>query len=291
MTATEFETHRPSLLALAYRMLGDFGRAEDVVQDAWLRCQRNGEPIDSTKAWLVKTVTRLCLNELSCARARREESRGDRLPEPIPLEDVGMERVDVLGRISMAFLVVLQRLTPAERAALLLHDVFDFTHGEIANLLHKSEAASRQLVKRARDHVEVEKRALTVSDDEHRRLLRAFLAAASSGHIASLKDLLSEDAVLVADAGPGGGTYGRVKNLPGPLVGREKVAAFVAAVGPQGADGVAISEAALSGQPAIILSRDGKPFTVIMLAAVDGLIRSVFMQADVSRLGRVPTVS
>lgn len=128
------------LLALAYRMLGgDFGRAEDLVQEAWLRWQRNEEPVDSPRAFLVRIVTRLCLNELASARARREESRGDRLPEPIDTNDLGLERIELLDQVSMAFLVLLRRLTPAERAALLLHDVFDFDHAEIATLLEKSE--------------------------------------------------------------------------------------------------------------------------------------------------------
>jgi len=286
-SVSDFEAHRPSLLALAYRMLGDFGRAEDMVQEAWLRFQRNAEPLDSPRAYLVKVVTRLCLNELTSARARREESRADRLPEPIHLDELGLSRVEVLDQVSMAFLVLLQRLTPAERAALLLHDVFDFDHEEIATLLQKTEPACRQLLKRAREHVDVERRSLTVSQEEHRRLLRAFVAAATTGDVASLKSILADEVVLVADAGPGGGSYGRARNLPGPLVGRDKVAAFVASVGPQGPDGVSVVEHELNGQPAIVVARDGRPFTVIMLAVMNGLIRSVFMQADLGRLRRV----
>jgi RNA polymerase sigma-70 factor (ECF subfamily) len=287
--ATQFEEHRAVLLALGYRMLGDLARAEDLVQDAWLRWQRNEEPVTSPRAFLVKLMTRLCLNELASARARREESRGDRLPEPIDLGDSGLERTDVFEQVSMAFLVLLQRLTPAERAAVILHDVFDFDHREIATLLEKSETACRQLLKRAREHVAAERRSLTVSRDEHRKLLRAFVDAAASGDVASLKAMLADDVVLVADAGPDGGTYGRVKNLDGPLVGREKVAAFVAAAGPQGAAGVTIEERHLNGEPALVLLRDGQPFTVIMLAVAGGSIRSVFMQADARRLRHVAT--
>jgi len=142
-SVSDFEAHRPSLLALAYRMLGDFGRAEDGVQEAWLRFQRNVEPVelDSPRAYLIKVVTRLCLNELTSARARREESRADRLPEPIHLDEFGLSRVEILEQVSMAFLVLLQRLTPPERAALLLHDVFDFDHEEL--LQQKTEPACR----------------------------------------------------------------------------------------------------------------------------------------------------
>src|SRR5215468_8797205 len=139
-------------------MLGDLARAEDVVQDAWMRWQGHASDVDAPKAFLLKVVTRLCLNEMGSARARREESRGDRLPEPVDLDDSGFGRAEMLDQISMAFLVVLQRLTPAERAALLLHDVFDLSHREIGELLQKREAASRQLLSRARENVAEERR-------------------------------------------------------------------------------------------------------------------------------------
>src|SRR5437899_3102169 len=136
-----FESHRPAMVSLAYRMLGDVGRAEDMVQEAWLRWQHRQEAVDSPPAYLVTMVTRLCLNELDSARARREQSRGDRLPEPVALEEGPLGRIEALEQVSMAFLVILQRLTPAERAVLLLHDVFDFPHAEIAALIDKNEAA------------------------------------------------------------------------------------------------------------------------------------------------------
>lgn len=286
----DFEQQRPALLALAYRMLGDFGRAEELVQESWLRWQRCVEPVDCAKAYLIKVVTRLCLNELASARARREESRPARLPEPVAMQDPGLSRVELLDQVSMAFLVLLQRLTPAERAALLLHDVFDFDHGEIATLLDKTEPASRQLLKRARDQVRAEKRTLAVSQEEHRRLLRAFLGAASTGDVRALEGILARDVVLLADAGPAGASYGRARNLPGPLLGRTKVAAFVAAVGPQGGADVQVAEHRLNGQPAIVVYRNGQPITAIMLAVCDGMIRSVFLQADVERLSYVPPV-
>src|SRR5579863_6713153 len=114
--ATEFEAHRPALLALAYRMLGEVARAEDVVQEAWVRWQKRQVAVDAPKAFLLTTVTRLCLDELSSARARREESRGERLPEPVDLTESGLDRVEMVEQISMAFMVMLQKLTPPERA-------------------------------------------------------------------------------------------------------------------------------------------------------------------------------
>ena len=172
-----FESYRALLVALAYRMLGDLGRAEDMVQEAWLRWQGRREDADSPRAYLVTVVTRLCLNELDSAKARHEESRSDRLPEPIDLDEGGIGRLESLDQVSMAFLVVLQRLTPAERAVLLLHDVFDFAHDEIATLVGKSEAACRKLLERARQNVATEKRLFSTSQDAHRRLLGAFVQA------------------------------------------------------------------------------------------------------------------
>jgi RNA polymerase sigma-70 factor, ECF subfamily len=282
-----FQDNRPTLLAHAYRMLGELARAEDAVQDAWLRWQRRDADVDDPKAYLIKMVTRLCLNELDSARARKEEARSDRLPEPLSLEDSGIARVEALDQISMAFLVLLQRLTPAERAVLLLHEVFDFEHEEIASLVGRSEPACRQLLKRAREHVASERRALTISEQAHRRLLQAFLRAASAGDVGEVAKLLTEDVVLIADAGPDGGAYGRVRNLPGPIVGATKVAAFVAAVTPQGATGLVTRECELNGQPAVLVLRDGLPYTAILLSVCDDKIRGVFIHADPGRLGHV----
>jgi RNA polymerase sigma-70 factor (ECF subfamily) len=275
------------MLALAYRMLGDVARAEDIVQDAWLRWQGRDTEVDSAKAYLIKTVTRLCLDDLDSARARQEEARSDRLPEPLHLADNGITRVEALDQISMAFVVLLQRLTPAERAVLLLHEVFDFDHEEVARLLDKSDAACRQLLKRARDHVASQRRALTVSPEAHQKMLRAFLRAASSGDVGEVASLLADDVILIADAGPAGGAYGRVRNLPGPIVGATKVAAFVAAVTPQGAAGLVTRECELNGQPAVVVLRDGRPYTAILLAVADDRIRGVFIHADPARLRHI----
>jgi len=282
-----FESHRSDLVALAYRMLGEMGRAEDAVQEAWVRWQRRTVEVDSPRAYLVKVVTRLCLNELDSARARREESRPDRLPEPIALDDRGVGRVEVLDHVSMAFLVVLQRLTPAERAVLLLHDVFDFSHAEIAELLGKTDAACRQLLSRARQNVTAERRSLTASSEEHRRLLRAFLKAASAGDVEDLKTLLADDAVMIADGGPEGVRVRGVRNLPRPLIGRAKIAAFVATFARRPSAPLEPRECELNGQPAIVALHEGRPLVAILLSLADGRIRRVFLQADPARLKRI----
>ncbi len=286
-----FERYRPELLSLAYRMLGDLGRAEDAVQEAWVRWQRRDEEVDAPRAYLAKVVTRLCLNELESARARREENRGDRLPEPVPLDAGSLGGLESMDRISMAFLVLLQRLTPAERAVLLLHDVFDFSHAEIAQLVGKSEAACRQLLRRARDSAAAERRYLETSREEHRRLLRAFLDASRRGDVGRLVDLLAADALLVADGGPAGVRYGRVRNLPRPLSGATKIAAFVAALARQAPADVVRLECELNGQPAVVSVRGGRPVAAVLLSVAEGRIHRIFVQADPDRLRhvRVPT--
>lgn len=283
----DFEACRPSLLGLAYRMLGDMGRAEDVVQDAWLRWQGRTVTVEVPRAFLLTTVTRLCLNDLSSGRVRLEETRSDRLPEPVSLRDAGLDRVEALDRVSMAFLVLLQRLTPAERAVLLLHDVFDLGHRDIAPLLDKSEAACRQLLTRARAAVDGARRTLSVAPDAHRRLLTAFAEATSTGNVEALSALLADDVMLIADAGPEGGRFGRVKNLGRPLVGVTKVAAFLAAAGAQGADGLHWVERELNGGPGLLVVRGDQVQAAILLAVEDSRIQGVFMQADPARLARV----
>jgi RNA polymerase sigma-70 factor (ECF subfamily) len=287
MTDDRFEAQRSTLLALAYRMLGDMARAEDMVQEAWLRWQRRRADVETPRAWLITTVTRLCLNELASPRARREESRSDRLPEPVDLEQSGLDRLELLDQVSMAFLVLLQRLTPAERAVLLLHDVFDMSHDEIAALLAKTPVACRQLLSRARDHVAEERRTLRSSADEHRRLLMAFVGAIR-GEQQPLMELLAEDVVLIGDAGPEGGRYGKLRNVGRPVVGRTRVAAFIGAIARQQVPpDVQLCERTLNGEPAIVALQDGQPLLAILVSVADGKIRRVFLQADRERLGHL----
>jgi RNA polymerase sigma-70 factor (ECF subfamily) len=277
-----FESHRPAMLALAYRMLGDVGRAQDMVQEAWLRWHKRDVEVDSPKAFLVTVVTRLCLNELTSARARREESRSDRLPEPVDLEEGGMARLAELEQLSMAILVVLERLTPAERATLLLHDAFDFTHEEIAPLVSRSAAACRKLLERARHKVAAGRRLISASPQEHQRLLDAFFHAASAGDVAGLVDLLAADAVMITDGGPEGRVFRGLRNLRRPLAGAERIAAFVVAATRRAV--LDVEHRDLNGQPALVFYSDGRPFAAVLVAVGDGKIQRVFFHADLSRL-------
>ena len=277
-----FESHRPALIGLAYRMLGDVGRAQDMVQDAWLRWHHREVEVESPKAFLVTVVTRLCLNELDSARARREESRSDRLPEPVDLEQGGLARLEELEQLSMAVLVALERLSPAERAVLLLHEVFDFPHEEIAKLVSRSPAACRKLLERARQRVSEGRRLITASREEHQRLLDAFLQAASAGDVAALTSLLAADAVLITDGGPEGREVAGIRNLRRPLEGAGRVAAFVAAT--SGRAELQVERRVLNGQPALVFHKDDQPFAAVLLAVAEGRIQRVFFHADPGRL-------
>ena len=280
-----FESHRALLVAHAYRMLGDLGRAEDMVQEAWLRWDGRREEAASPRAYLATLVTRLCINELDSARSRREESRSDRLPEPVDLAEGGIGRVEMLDQISMAFLVVLQRLTPAERAVLLLRDVFDFDYGEIAALVDKSESACRKLLERARENVTTEKRLFSASRETHERLLVAFTKAAAAGDLDSLVAMLTEDAVMITDGGPEGRRAGGVRNLQAPLHGARKIAAFVSATARSTDLEVEMHE--LNGQPALVFYDEGSPFAALLLAVSDDRIHRVFFHADLGRLNHL----
>jgi RNA polymerase sigma-70 factor, ECF subfamily len=277
-----FEAHRPLLVAHAYRMLGDLARAEDMVQDAWLRWSGRRVHVESPRAYLVTLVTRLCFNELDSARARREESRSDRLPEPIDLEQGGIGRVEVSDQISMAFMVVLQRLTHAERAVLLLRDVFDFDYRDIAELVGRSEPACRKLLERARQHVTEEKRLFSASAEEHRRLLAAFTEAAAAGNIDALVSMLADDAVMVTDGGSEGRRAGGIRNLQAPLAGAARIAAFVAATARSMDLETAVHE--LNGQPALVFYHENAAFAALLLAVANGRIHRVFFHADLGRL-------
>jgi RNA polymerase sigma-70 factor (ECF subfamily) len=269
-----WERHRSTLLGLAYRMLGDWARAEDLVQEAWIRWSgRADREVADPRSYLVAVVTRLCLNELGSARARKEESRSDRLPEPVVLEQVGLGE-----QISMALLVALQRLTPAERAVLLLHDVFDYGHAEIGRLVDKTETACRKMLSRARANLAAESRMQQTTREEHERLLDAFLQAVTTGDIAGLASLLAADATLLTD-GP--------RRLPGPLQGRERVAQFVCQIARQRGSGLLYSKCELNGQPALLFRQGEQPFAALLLGIDGGEIQRVYFQADPGRLNRL----
>jgi RNA polymerase sigma-70 factor, ECF subfamily len=224
--AEAFETHRHALLGLAYRMLGSRAEADDVVQDAYLRWHASDHGgIDEPRRYLNTVVARLCLDRMKSAQARREIYVGQWLPEPVVDEQFDAESAsDLAHDLSVALMLTLERLSPLERAAFLLHDVFDLDFAEVARALDRKEAACRQLASRAREHIKVGRPRFQTSPEEGRRLAAAFRRAAEAGDAQALTELLAEDAVLYSD---GGGKRPAALN---PIRGADKILRFLTGV-------------------------------------------------------------
>jgi RNA polymerase sigma-70 factor, ECF subfamily len=268
-----FTALRPLLFSVAYRLLGRPADAEDVVQESWLRYARAPAEVRDPRSWLIQVVTRLCLDQLRSARARHEQSAGIWLPEPVltgesvaedPLETV--ERRDLL---SLGALTMLQRLSPGERAALVLHEAIGLTHGEVAQALGVSEAGSRQLLARARRRVAADPaRQPAPSPAVHRRLVAALRAAFDSGDTGALVGLLRDDAVLVADTG---------REIPAPsvpMVGPASILRFLATVAAQRQ--FTAAEVEVNGEPGLLFHAGGEPaYLGTFLADAEGRLRLV----------------
>ncbi|HZH03266.1 MAG TPA: sigma-70 family RNA polymerase sigma factor [Myxococcaceae bacterium] len=212
--AAGFEPHRKFLAGLAYRMLGSVAEAEDVVQDAFLRwCEVDREKVAEPRAYLARAVSRLCLDRMGSATRRREQYVGTWLPEPVVAEPAQTLADD----LSVALLLALERLSPLERAAFLLHDVFDMDYAEVAEAIERTEPACRQLAARAREHVRGERPRYAPSDAEARKVADAFLAAAATGDVEGLARVLAEDAVFYADGGS------KRRAVLNPITGRAKI--------------------------------------------------------------------
>ncbi|HEY1479028.1 MAG TPA: RNA polymerase sigma factor SigJ [Gaiellales bacterium] len=222
----ELEALRRHGFGVAYRMLGSVSEAEDVTQEALLRLTRQHDRIDEPAAWMTTVVTRLSINVLRSARARREAYVGPWLPEPLVEDPVPgpAARAELADSLSLALLVLLERLTPVERAAYLLREVFGYGYAEIGDIIERSEVNSRQLVTRARRHLESERPRFDADEAARDALLERFLAAAEEGDLDALEQLLARDAVLYADSG------GKATAPPEPLFGAALIARFMAAV-------------------------------------------------------------
>jgi RNA polymerase sigma-70 factor (TIGR02957 family) len=276
-----FEGVRGRLFGIAYRMLGSATEAEDIVQETWLRWQGTDRSVvQDPPAFLATATTRLAINALQSARARRETYVGPWLPEPVDTSSdptLGAERAEALG---FAVLVMLERLTPTERAAYVLREAFAYTYDQISEIVQTSEAAARQLVSRARKHLAGERRR-EVTQSEQRRLLTAFLSAAQTGDLDELERLFAEDVVSYSDGG------GVVRASKFPVVGRLRVAKFVRAFHTHFWDGVEITEADTNGQPSVVLSKEGTTFAVVtVVAGVQGIDQVLWMM-NPQKLGAV----
>jgi RNA polymerase sigma-70 factor (ECF subfamily) len=273
-----FAALRPALFSLAYRMLGSVSEAEDIVQEAFLRQQRvlsRGGEIESPKAYLSAVVTRLAIDQLRSARARREVYVGEWLPEPILTDTTGRldpaDHAEQADSLSLAFLVLLEELSPVERAVFLLHDVFAYDYEEIARTVGKSQENCRQLATRARRRIDEQKPRFEASREEKERLAARFFAAAQEGDVDQLVDMLAADVAAYGDGG------GKAPALPHPVFGRDRVSRLFAGWGRQLVElGVTIQPHEVNGQPgALFLDADGRIVNVLSLDIADGVIQTI----------------
>ena len=250
-----FTTLRPRLFGIAYRMLGVRADAEDVLQDAWLRWSRQDvAALQSAEAWLVTIVTRLSIDRLRALKAEREAYVGWWLPEPLVELDAHTPEsaAELAGELSVAFLYVLERLGPEERAAFLLRQVFDYDYPEIAAQLGKTEAACRQMVHRTSDRVQQARTRFEVPQAVHHQLLQRFMQAAKSGDRSAIEALLSEDAQLIGDGG------GKVQSFPKPLVGPFRITNLYWALFRRLGAQVVYRMALINGEPGLLRYVDGR---------------------------------
>jgi RNA polymerase sigma-70 factor, ECF subfamily len=293
--AAVFEGLRPLLFSIAYRMLGGVGDAEDIVQEAFLRYERaqaDGAAIESPKAYLSAVATRLAIDELRSARARRETYVGQWLPEPLPTAegpaaDDPAARTEQADTLSMAFLVALERLTPVERAVFLLHDVFDYGYDEIAPIVERSEANCRQLAVRARRHVETGRPRFAPEDERRGELADAFFAAVEGGDLDGLVTLLAGDVAVYGDGG------GRAPQWTFPIAGRDRVARLLAGLGGQlDRHGLHLERRELNGAPgAMVVDAEGRITNVLVLEIAGGAVRAVRSVINPDKLGHLGPVA
>jgi RNA polymerase sigma-70 factor, ECF subfamily len=276
--------HRGRLLGLAYRMLGSRSDAEDVVQDAYLRFA-GAQDVHNAEAFLVTVVTRLCLDRLKSARAQREVYVGPWLPEPVfDAEGLSADTATELADdLSFALLLALDRLSPLERAAFLLHDMFETPFSEIAAMLDRTEASCRQLASRARRAVRDEHPPPATTPDSHARLLQAFGEAVASGNVARLAELLRADAVALTDGG------GRKTAALNPIVGADKIARFFIGLAAKNAGhDIRIEPAMINGAFGALLYLDGELDHTMSMAISGEKIAAIYIVRNPDKLRHLP---
>ncbi len=283
-----FNRHRPLLFGIAYRMLGSSADAEDILQETFIRWRQTSNPdIQSPRPLLVTIVTRLAINHLQSARVRREEYFGQWLPEPLltaPFQNPSAA-VEVDQSLSLAFMLLLERLTPVERATLLLREVFDYEYSEIAAILEQSESNCRQILRRARQHIKEPRTRFEASREQRDELLRRFSEASSHGNLDGLVALLSRDAVFYSDGG------GKAPALPKPIYGAGNIARGVLEglrrLVPKN---LVRQSVEINGQKGIVSFLDGHPFSVFTLDVTDGLISHIYVVTNPEKLKLIPSL-
>jgi len=292
--AASFEPFRRRLLGLAYRMLGSMADAEDAVQETYLRWHKaDRDNVSDPRAFLMTTTSRICLDMLTSARARREKYVGPWLPEPV-LDTAALapdSHTELAEDLSIALLLTLDRLSPLERAAFLLHDVFDFSFSEVANALERSEAACRQLAARARAHVrDTRPRGATTPssarsgqvDAKHAELISAFIAATRSGDLRGLTQLLASDVRVVTDGG------GKVQAALNVLEGADRSARFLIGAARKGwREEYTLRFAVINGLPGVIVDSPEGPVQTSAFEIEDGVVRALYVVRNLDKLKHV----
>ena len=278
----QFLAERQILFAMAYRMLGSAADADDVLQDAFLRWAEYGKPVDSPRSFLTTMVVRLCLDQLGSARARRVDYVGPWLPEPLPADEVGpAEAAELADSLSMAFLVLLEELAPAERAGFLLHDVFGYGYPEIAAMLGRREPAARQLIARARRRIGERRRRFDADLQQGQRLASQFLAACTTGDLHALMSMLADDVVVWTDSG------GKARAARNPIRGASKAARFLIGTARFVPAGARVSLARLNGQPGAIITESGHVTTAIVLDVLHDQVTGIRIVVNPDKLSRL----
>jgi RNA polymerase sigma-70 factor (ECF subfamily) len=291
-TEAPYEELRPLLFSIAYRMVSSVSEAEDIVQEAFLRIHRaeaDGAKVEAPKAYLSAIVTRLSIDHLKSARVRREQYVGQWLPEPLltdPAPDAAAQ-AETADSLSMAFLVLLESLTPVERAVFLLREVFDYDYGEIAKIVDRSEDNCRQLYVRARRHIDAGRPRFEASRQQREKLAERFFAAAQKGDTQALIEMLAADVVVYGDGG------GKAPSWPQPIHGRERVAKLMVGTLAQATRlGASLQPTQVNGQPGVVFAdADGRVGAIMSLDIADGVIQAIRSVINPDKLAHIGPVA
>ena len=287
-TTDQFEQFRPNLFGIAYRMLGSVMEAEDMVQETFLRWNATAAShasIRSPNAYLSTIITRLCLDKLKSAQVQREQYIGEWLPEPLITTESPDQMVELAESLSLAFLHMLERLTPTERTVLLLRDVFEYDYGSIAEIVNKSDANCRQLLRRARQRVAQERPRFDTNSAEQQQILMQFAMACTNGDMHGLLQLLSPNAVEISDGG------GKVPAARRPIIGAQKVARLLLGLWKQAPADFSFQMAQINGEFGMIGFSQNKPYVAMNFHIEGGKITRIFSIVNPDKLQHLPNIA
>ncbi|MFO1449479.1 MAG: RNA polymerase sigma-70 factor [Opitutaceae bacterium] len=282
-----FTRHRQLLFGIAYRMLGSVSEAEDALQEVWLRWQKqDAAGVRSAKAWLVSATTRLCIDQLRSARRQRDEYYGIWLPEPLMISpdkspDLAAEVGDSL---TMAFMLMLESLGPDERAVFLLREIFDYDYAEVAEIVGKSEANCRQIVRRSKASLQTTPRQSTAPTEQARQLVELFLEAASTGKVEEVLALLTEQSAVYSDGG------GKVKAAGRAIVGADRVSRFFLGIWPRGLAGMERQFVPINGGPGLLMSLKGVVHYAFSFELTGDRVKAVYLICNPDKLRHLTPV-